>query len=82
MAEIRIERKRLSILPWILGLILLALLIWGLAESADRDEAGEIEGGAREVGAGTVPEGDIEPRFRQYAGLIAAGAPAPDLAAA
>lgn len=66
MAEIRIERKQHSILPWILGLALLALLIWGLAEAFDRDPMGETEGGAAEVG--TVKD-QTEPRFRQYAGL-------------
>jgi hypothetical protein len=79
VAEIRIERKQhSSLLPWILGLVLLALLIWGLVEAMDRDQAGKIDGGAREVGAGTLPEDDIEPRFRQYAALE----PAPDRAAA
>ena len=28
MADINVERKRPSILPWILGLVLLAALIW------------------------------------------------------
>jgi putative exporter of polyketide antibiotics len=37
MAEIRVERKRTSLLPWILGIILLALVIWGIAESMSRD---------------------------------------------
>lgn len=79
MAEIRIERKQYSsLLPWLFGLALLALLIWGLVEAMDRGKAGKIDGGAREVGAGTLPENDIEPRFRQYAAL----APTPDRAAA
>ncbi|HEX6865305.1 MAG TPA: hypothetical protein VF414_20925 [Thermoanaerobaculia bacterium] len=67
MAEIRIERKQQpSILPWILGLALVALLIWGLAEALDREPEGETEGGAAE--AGTVKD-QTEPRFRQYAGM-------------
>ena len=37
MAEIRVERKRTSLLPWILGIILLALVIWGIAESMNND---------------------------------------------
>ena len=64
VAEIGIERKQHSILPWILGLALLALLLWGLAESFDRNAVGETEGGAAE--AGTVKD-QTEPRFRQYA---------------
>lgn len=81
MAEIRIERKQYSsLLPWLLGLALLALVLWALGEAMDRDEAGKIDGGAREVGAGRMPENDIEPRFRQYA--LLASEPAPDRAAA
>jgi putative exporter of polyketide antibiotics len=37
MAEIRVERKRTSLLPWILGILLLALIIWAVAESMDND---------------------------------------------
>jgi hypothetical protein len=79
VAEIRVERKQhTNLLPWLLGLILLALLIWGLTEAMKKDETGKIDGGAREVGSGSLPENDIEPRFRQYAALI----PAPHRAAA
>ncbi|HWM92653.1 MAG TPA: hypothetical protein VN493_17950 [Thermoanaerobaculia bacterium] len=37
MAEIRVERKRTSLLPWIFGILLLALVIWALAETMDND---------------------------------------------
>ena len=38
MAEIHIERKRTTnIWPWIIGLILAALLIWALYAVMDRD---------------------------------------------
>jgi hypothetical protein len=38
MAEIKVEKKRSnSILPWILGLALLALVVWGLSRMGDRD---------------------------------------------
>lgn len=42
MAEIRVERKNASLLPWILGILLLALIIWAVAESMDNeiDDAG------------------------------------------
>jgi hypothetical protein len=45
MAEIRVERKpRRSIWPWILGLIVAALLIWGLvATMNNRREAGDAQ---------------------------------------
>ena len=42
MAEIRVERKRTSLLPWILGILLLALVIWAVAESMDND-AGDVD---------------------------------------
>ena len=38
MAEIHIERKRTNIWPWIIGLILAALLIWALYAVMDRDD--------------------------------------------
>jgi hypothetical protein len=84
VAEIRVERKQhMNLLPWLLGLVLLALLIWGLVEAMKRDETGKIDGGAREVGAGRLPANDIEPRFRQYAGLSSeAWTSSPDRAAA
>jgi hypothetical protein len=38
MAEIKVEKKRSNnILPWILGLVLLALVVWGLSQMGDRD---------------------------------------------
>jgi hypothetical protein len=40
MAQIRIEEKKKggSILPWILGLLLLALVIWGVAEAFEESD--------------------------------------------
>ena len=43
MAEIRVERKRTSLLPWILGILLLALIIWAVAESMDNDDADDVD---------------------------------------
>jgi len=64
VAEIRVERKdRRSILPWILGLVLLALVVWGLAEMADRNDR-PAERGAEAVDV-TIPE--QPPALRQYA---------------
>lgn len=64
MAEIRVERKeRRSLLPWILGLVLLALVVWGLMEMGNRDEA-PADNGAASVGV-QIPE--QPPALRQYA---------------
>lgn len=38
MADINVERKQRSIWPWIVGLLVLALLIWLLASMMDRDD--------------------------------------------
>lgn len=38
MADINVERKQRSIWPWILGLVLLALLIWLLSSMFNRNE--------------------------------------------
>ena len=35
MADINIERKRPSIVPWLVGMILLVVAIWGAAEILD-----------------------------------------------
>jgi hypothetical protein len=38
MADINVERKQRSIWPWILGLLVLAVLIWLLASMFNRDD--------------------------------------------
>lgn len=38
MADINVERKKRSMLPWILGLLALALLLWALMSMLDNDE--------------------------------------------
>jgi hypothetical protein len=64
VAEIRVERKeRRNLLPWILGLVLLALVVWGLAEMADRNDQ-PTDKGAEAVDI-TIPE--QPPALRQYA---------------
>ena len=50
MAEIRVERKRTSLLPWILGILLLALVIWAVAESMDND-ADDVDTAVSAMGA-------------------------------
>ena len=39
MADMEVERKGPSIWPWIIGLIVLALLIWALVELFEDDRA-------------------------------------------
>ncbi|HEX7051985.1 MAG TPA: hypothetical protein VF188_17385, partial [Longimicrobiales bacterium] len=43
MADINVERKGPSIWPWIIGLIVLALLIWAIAEMVDTEEPAVAE---------------------------------------
>lgn len=64
MAEIRVERmERRSLLPWILGLVLLALIVWGLSGGSGRNERMDDAGPAA-IGI-AVPE--QPPALRQYA---------------
>ena len=65
MAEIEIERRQRSVLPWILGLVLLALVILGAASAAARRHAVPIH----RPGAAAVDTqwDNIPPKLRQYA---------------
>lgn len=75
MAEIKIERKQRSILPWIIGLVLLALVIWGVSKVMDRSRTGDENHGAAAV---DTLRDNTPPRLRQYAqatGLDSADAP-------
>ena len=65
MAEIEVERKRNSVLPWIVGLVLLALVIVGAARAAYRHAAAP----AHRPGAAAADTqwDDVPPRLRQYA---------------
>ncbi|HEX2190892.1 MAG TPA: hypothetical protein VHG51_18435 [Longimicrobiaceae bacterium] len=42
MADINVERKQRSIWPWIVGLLVLALLIWLLASMFNDDDDGAV----------------------------------------
>jgi hypothetical protein len=44
MADIKVERKGPKIWPWIIGLIVLALLVWALMELFGRKDPGAVEG--------------------------------------
>lgn len=64
MAEIRVERQeRKSLLPWILGLALLALVLWGVMRMMDNNDAQPADGSA-EVGVVIEPQ---PPALRQMA---------------
>jgi len=39
MAEIKIEHKQKSMWPWIIGALVALLVIWGLFQLMDNDEA-------------------------------------------
>lgn len=54
MAEIHIEKKGTNWLAWIIGLIVLALLIWWLVSLFDNEEANEAAGVAEAPAAAVV----------------------------
>lgn len=63
MAEIRIERKpRRSIWPWILGLIVAALLVWGLVATMNNDRD-DFDAQARQ--SSLAPAVHLEPLARE-----------------
>ena len=62
VAEIKIERKRHNLLPWILALVLLALVLVGLVAGANREPET-----APDQGTATTWQDDTPPRLRQYA---------------
>lgn len=43
MAEIRVEpRRKIGAWPWVVGLLVLALAIWGLAELLGEDDGDDV----------------------------------------
>jgi hypothetical protein len=65
VAEIKIERKQRSIVPWILGLALLLLVIWALVKTMDRSEAAPVD--HRPAAAAEKLHDNTPPHLRQYA---------------
>ena len=66
MAEINIERKpQRSIVPWVLGLVLLLLVIWALVRTMDRREAAPVDNGP--AAAAEKLRDNTPPHLRQYA---------------
>ena len=76
MAEIKIERKQRSLLPWILGLVLLLLVIWALTKTMNRSEAApaDRDGSA----ASDTWRDNTPPRLRQYARMTVGGPSLPN----
>lgn len=75
MAEIQVEHNERNVLPWLLGLALLALVIVGLVLMLADSAAGADTGGAREVGnpqeqTPQEPKKDETPRRLQYWALV------------
>ena len=66
MAEIRVERiEKRSMLPWILGLLLLALVLWGVSQMmGGGNDVVDEDTGAAAVGV-TIQQ--QPPALRQYA---------------
>jgi hypothetical protein len=66
VAEIKIERRQASLLPWIVGLVLLALVILAAATAARRHARAPVHrtGGAA---AADTQWDNIPPKLRQYA---------------
>lgn len=78
MAEIRIERKQHNLLPWLLGLALLAVVISGLVLTFADSASGADAGGAHEVVNPQEPQepkkDEIPRRLQQWALVPAAQA--------
>jgi len=65
VAEIKIERKQRGMMPWILALLLLVLVIWGVAKAMDRRPP--VPGTRTDAAAVDTVRDDTPPRLRQYA---------------
>jgi hypothetical protein len=73
VAEIRIERKQHNLLPWLLGLALLAVVVIGLVLALAGSASGADAGGAQEVVNPQEPKKDETPRrLQQWAALVPA----------
>lgn len=60
MAEIRVEpKKKTSIWPWILGLIVAALLVWGLTQARDNDRDDQVQDTAQQSSILNAPTFEV-----------------------
>jgi hypothetical protein len=72
VAEIRIERKQTSAVPWIVGIVVMTLVIlWGLKELSIHRRANAPHRGTAAVDTFRDP---TPPRLRQFAQTTVAGA--------
>jgi hypothetical protein len=65
VAEIDFVRKQRGVRPWIVGLALLVLVIWGVAQAAHHGPASAHRPKATATDASSWD--NIPPRLRQYA---------------
>ncbi len=66
MAEIKIEpKRRVNVLPWILGVVLLALVTLAAASAAHRHPAAPVHRSG--AAAADTQWDNIPPKLRQYA---------------
>lgn len=66
MAEIKIEpKRRVNVLPWILGVVLLVLVILGALGAAHRRAAAPVH--RTGAAAADTQWDNIPPKLRQYA---------------
>jgi hypothetical protein len=72
VAEIRIERKQHNLLPWLLGVALLAVVIIGMVLTLADSASGADAGGAHEVVNPQEPKKDEIPRRLQQWALVPA----------
>lgn len=71
MAEVRVERKKASPWTWLIALLLLVLLVWGLSRLLGT-------GGAPQVRDGATPVGVLPSQGHPAPAAKAPAVPAPD----
>jgi len=76
VAEIQIEQQPRSLLPWLIGLALLALMVIGLTLVFADTNAGTVEDGAPGIGRAQEKKKDETPRRLQQWALVEEAAPA------
>jgi hypothetical protein len=81
VAEIRVEHRQRGMLPWLIGLALVALVVIGLTLAYADSDAGAVGSGPREVGnpqeepKKEEKENKVPRRLQYWASIPAAGQP-------